>query len=122
MVRFWINLLKSQQLKAQKKITLSFNDNFDRDFTLITWRAFPAAAAAAAAAAATAAGLAKPGCCIPATEVNVGETSDDDEDEAEFMTAAAWAAAAAWTAAGVLALGRGEAEAAGISITVDNQI
>ncbi len=36
------------------------------------------------------------------------------------MTAAAWAAAAAWTAAGVLALGKGEAEAAGISITVDN--
>ena len=107
-------------MRRKKKISLSFNDNIDRDFTLITWRAFPAAAAAAAAAAATAAGLAKPGCCIPATEVNVGETSDDDEDEAEFMTAAAWAAAAAWTAAGVLALGRGEAEAAGISITVDN--
>jgi hypothetical protein len=100
-----------------------------------TWRAFPAAAAAAAAAA-TAAGLASVGCCIPAMDdvvdrsvarpgccmadtVGVGETRDELE-VAEFM-AAAWAAAAAaaaWAAAtGVLALGRGLAEAAGISIT-----
>ena len=43
-----------------------------------------------------------------------------DVEVAEFMTAwAAAAAAAAWAAAGVVALGRGLAEAAGISITVD---
>lgn len=94
-----------------------------------TWSAFPAAAAAAAAAA-TAAGLARLGCCIAdidalversvarpgciaADTVDVGE-----EEEAEFMTAAAAAAAAAWAAAaGVVPLGRGLAEAAGISIT-----
>ena len=57
--------------------------------------------------------VARPGC-IAADTVDVGEV-----EEAEFMTAAAAAAAAAaWAAAaGVVPLGRGLAEAAGISIT-----
>ena len=56
--------------------------------------------------------MARPGC-IAADTVDVGEV-----EEAEFMTAAAAAAAAAWAAAaGVVPLGRGLAEAAGISIT-----
>jgi hypothetical protein len=79
--------------------------------------------------------VAKVGCCIPATDDDVdksvarpdcciAETVDVGEevieDVAEFITAAA-AAAAAWAAAaGVVALGKGEAEAAGISITGKN--
>ncbi len=79
--------------------------------------------------------MAKVGCCIPATDDDVdksvarpdcciAETVDVGEEVieevAEFITAAA-AAAAAWAAAaGVVALGKGEAEAAGISITGKN--